>query len=163
MSTNLVRGTGVIQYDPPRPGMTYRKDWWCVVNLNKEVTRYYRWWLSFEKHIHLQSPSWDAHISIVRGEKPRREFLELWKKYDGQRVEFFYQHGLIRCDRSQRTDDRAGKAIGGDYYYIDVCCPLLDEIREELGLRTGYNFHFTVGRTYEYEARVPKRINNVRR
>ena len=155
---NTLKGTGIIQYDPHRPGMTYRKDWWCVINLNKEITRYYRWWLEFERHIHLQPPSWDAHISIVRGEKPRPEFLELWKKHHGERVEFEYTHGIIRVDRSQRKDDRAANAVGGEYYYIDIRCPMLDEIRKELGLRTGYEFHFTVGRTYEYEARKPKRV-----
>lgn len=150
-------------YDPPRPGMSYRKDWWCVVNLNKEITRYYRWWLSFEKHIHLQPPSWDAHISIVRGEKPRPEFMDAWKKYQGKQIEFFYEPGSIRVDRSQRTDARADSAVGGEYYFIDVVCPILDDIRRDLGLRTGYKFHFTVGRTYEYIARKPKRINHGRK
>lgn len=157
MSTNLIRGTGIIHYDPPRPGMSRRTDWWCIVKLDKEITRYYRWWLSYEKHIHLQPPSWDAHISIVRGERPKPELIELWKKHQGKRVEFYYDHGNIRVDRSQRRDERAANAVGGEYYFIDVQCPVLDEIRTELGLRTGYNFHFTVGRTYEYEARKPKR------
>lgn len=154
---DIVKGTGFIQYDPPRPGMQHRTNWWCVINLNKEITRYYRWWLSYQKHIHLQPPSWDAHISIVRGEKPRPEFIEVWKKYQGKKVEFTYHHGLIRVDKSHRTDARAKNAVGGEYHFIDVECPQLDEIRNELGLITGFNYHFTVGRTYEYEARKPKR------
>lgn len=154
---NQLRGTGIIQYDPPRPGMQARTQWWSVATLNREITRYYRWWLEFEKHIRLQPPAWDAHISIVRGEKPRPEFMDVWKKHQGKQIEFFYKHGAIRVDRSQRTDDRADKAIGGDYYFIDVKCPFLDEVRTELGLRTGFSYHFTIGRTYEYEARKPKR------
>lgn len=150
---NILHGTGIIQYDPHRPGMKHRTNWWCVVNVNKELTRYYRWWLEFEKHLHLQPPSWDAHISIVRGEKPCPEFIELWKKYQGQRVDFTYEHGIIRVDRSHRTDDRAKNAVGGEYYFIDVKCPLFDEIRKELGLKIGYSYHLTVARSYEYIAR----------
>lgn len=151
--SDMLRGTGMIMYDPYRPGMKHRTDWWCVVNVNKELTRYYRWWLEFEKHLHLQPPSWDAHISIVRGEKPRPEYIENWKKYQGERIEFTYTHGLIKVDRSQRTDERAAKATSGDYYYIDVECPRIDEIRKELGLRTGFNYHLTIARSYEYIAR----------
>lgn len=151
--TDILCGTGIIQYNPARPGMKHRTDWWCVVKVNKELTRYYRWWLEYEKHLHLQPPSWDAHISVVRGERPRPAFVDGWKKYQGEKVDFTYQHGSIRIDRSQRTDDKAKNAIGGEYYFIDVMCPRLDEIRSELGLKVGFNYHFTIARSYEYDAR----------
>jgi hypothetical protein len=148
--SNILTGVGVIKYNPPRPGMKHRTDWWAVLDVNKELTRYYRWWLEFEQHIHLQPPSWDCHISIVRGEKPQPEFIDGWKKYQGERLEFTYTHGVIRVGRSLRTDARAENATGGEYYFIDVVCPRLDEIRKELGLKTGFNHHLTIGRTYEY-------------
>ncbi|MGZ8924510.1 MAG: hypothetical protein ACXW2E_01375 [Nitrososphaeraceae archaeon] len=151
------KGHGFLQYDPYRGEMKHRTNWWCVINVDREITRYYRWWLSFEKHIHLQQPAWDAHISCVRGERPSPEYLDLWKKYQGERVEFLYKFNNIRVDRSQRTDERAKDAVGGLYYFIDILCPRLDEIRAELGLRTGFNYHLTVGRTYEFVARKPKR------
>lgn len=144
---------GVLIYDPPRGDMKRRTSWWCVLNVDREITRYYRWWLSFERHIHTQPPAWDAHISIVRGEKPRPEYIHLWKKYHKQKIHFLYRHGHIRVDRSQRTDVDAANAVNGEYYFIEVVCPKLDEIRAELGLRTGFKFHLTVARTYEYTAR----------
>lgn len=155
--TDMLSGIGIIQYDPWRPGLKHRTDWWCVLNVDKELSRYYRWWLEFEKHLHLQSPSWDAHISIVRGEKPYPAYIEMWKKYQGKKVEFHYKHGEIRVDRSQRTDPLAVNATGGEYYFIDIECPMLDEIRTELGLITGFNYHMTIARSYEYCCRAENR------
>ena len=41
-------GTGIIRYDPPRPGLKTRIKWWCVVDIDREITRYYRWWVKKE-------------------------------------------------------------------------------------------------------------------
>lgn len=143
------RGTGMIVYDPYRGEMKRRTTGWCVVNVDKEITRYYRSWLQREKHIHLMPPSWDAHISIVRGEKLPSSVQHLWKKYDRQVIEFQYEHGEYHC-----ADDPKN---GGKYYWINVQSPLFTQIREELCLPVGWRFHITIGRTYEYEARKPKR------
>lgn len=134
------KGTGIIRYDPPRGDMKNRTQWWCVVDVNREITRYYRWWLKKEYHILLEQPAWDAHISIIRGEPACAKHPSLWKKYDGQRVEFLYEHGNIR-----REPD---KARGGHYYWVDVECPMLGKIRSEMGLPVGWRFHITIGRTY---------------
>lgn len=146
-------GTGTIVYDPYRGGMKTRTNWWCVLNIDTEITRYYRWWLEYERHIHLQPPSWDAHCSIVRGERPARQFESVWKKYHDNKIEFQYEHGNVMSDVSHRTDPGAIVNTGGVYYFIRVECPQLDHIRSELGLRTGYSYHLTIGRTYEYTPR----------
>ena len=146
--------TGTITYDPRRPGMTHRTQWWCVVNVSPEIARYYRWWLEFEKHIHLQPPAWGAHISLVRGEKPRDLYLPNWKKYDGQKIEIEYCHGIIDVWNSQRSDDRAHFVSDDKYYVIEVRSPQLKEIRKELGLPSHYDFHMTIGKTYEYQPRA---------
>ncbi len=141
-------GSGVIAYDPWRGDMKSRTDWWCIVDVDKEITRYYRWWLQREKHIYLQKPAWDAHISIIRGEYACASNPQLWRKYQGQTVNFQYEHGHIRCEPDKD---------GGVYYWIDVEAPLLNQIRAEFGLPRGWRFHITIGRTYDYVARVPKR------
>lgn len=149
-------GSGVIVYDPFRGEMKRRVNQWCVVEIDKEITRYYRWWLQYEKHIRLAPPSWDAHISVVRGDggdKVATEFQHLWKKYHKQPLQFIYAHvsnyKVVRSKLSSSADN-------GEYYIVDVECPTIENIRKELGLRTGWKFHLTFGRTYEYEARVPK-------
>ena len=147
-------GSGIIVYDPYRGGMRRRTNGWCVVEVNKEITRYFRWWMQREKHVYLQPPSWDAHISIVRSEKLQPDVQRLWKQYAGQRVNFLYQH--VSAYKSARSG-LSTSAGDGEYYWVDVECPLMDTIRAELGLRKGWSFHLTFGRTYEYEARKPKR------
>lgn len=132
-------GTGIIKYDPYRAEMRNRTTWWCIVNVDREITRYYRWWLQKEKHIILQQPSWDAHVSVIRGEAACSKRKELWKKYDGHKVDFFYEHGTFRSHPDP---------AGGRFYWINVECPQLAHIRKEMGLPVGWHFHITVGRTY---------------
>jgi hypothetical protein len=147
--------SGIITYDPWRGDMKTRTTNWCIVTVDKEITRYYREWLRFEQHIHLQPPSWDAHISVVRGERLRSDKAQLWKKYHGKRVNFRYEHvGAYRTEtsgRQEKQDDR------GLFYFVEVNSPELLEIRREMGLPSHWNHHLTFGRTYEYEARRPKR------
>lgn len=141
LNTQMVQkhsSQGQIIYEPFR-GEMKTSPWWCIVDCDREITRYYRWWLQREKHIHLQQPSWDAHISIVRGESTVKQSAA-WKKYHKQKVLFEYEHGAIRSapDKDQP----------GTFYWIDVECPMLSEIRRELGLPVGFRFHLTIGRTY---------------
>ncbi len=151
---------GRIKYDPPRPGMRKRtrasgannKDYWCILQVDTEITRYYRWWI--QRHLWawtavqpdwLCQPSWDAHVSVIRGEHPRQN-LDLWRKYDGVKVEFKYAHYPRKTTMEDR-DNRYTK--DGDFWFIDVECPLIDHIRAELGLSTHFHYHLTVGRTYD--------------
>lgn len=143
----LLPGSGKIIYDPHRANMKRRTTGWCIVEVDREITRYYRYWL--DKKLNplgitgqeLKQPSWDAHISVVRGEKLRPSVEHLWKKYHGQQVDFEYDHSYVRCEPD--------KKLGGHYYWVDVYSPFLDEIRKELQLPVGWKLHLTVGRTYE--------------
>lgn len=135
------RGTGKVVYDPNRGVMKSNINNWCVIELDREITRYYRWWLQREQHIVLQQPAWDAHISIIRGERLTSKQMELWKKHNNRRVEFVYEHGDIQISKD--------KDAPGHFYWIRVDCPVVDEIREELGLIASWKYHhITIGRTY---------------
>jgi len=147
IAVNYLPGSGKIIYDPHRGDMKGRTQWWCVVDVDKEITRYYRWWLQKEKHIILQKPAWDAHISVIRGEFACSKKPHLWKKYSGQKVDFEYEHGNLKV-----ADD----PDGGKFYWIDVECQTLNEIRKEFDLPKGWRYHITIGRTYDYVARKPK-------
>lgn len=153
------KSMGRIVYDPNRPGMRNKKRasgantvaWWCILEVDKEITRYYRWWV--ERHLWgltavrpgwLCLPSWDGHVSVVRGEVPRPQYREAWQKYHGTKVEFEYAHYPFCADN---RDNRY--ADDGDFWMVDVRCPLIDLIRDELGLRTHHKYHLTVGRTYD--------------
>lgn len=132
--------TGKLIYDPHRPGMKNRTQWWCVVMVDREITRYYRWWIERNLHIKgLHQPSWNAHISVLRGEKPEDDLMHLWGKYNKQIIHFDYSHYPKRSH--ERKD-------GGHYWIVEVDCPKLIQIREELNRPTNWKLHLTVGRTY---------------
>lgn len=136
--------TGRIVYDPRRPGLKGNKNkWWCVVLVDKEITRYYRWWIERRYHIkELKQPSWDAHISIIRGynDRPDKSLDFLWGKYDNEIVEFRYMHAPRQT--------RSGESKTGHYWFVEVDCPKLVNIRKELNRPYNWKMHITVGRTW---------------
>lgn len=137
------KGSGTIVYDPPRPGMKKDTKWWCVINVDREITRYYRWWLLRRYHIKgLNKPSWDAHISVIRGEEPRNEHKHLWKKYHGERVSFRYKHSPYQGNAVGR------KSKTGGFWQVEVQCDFAVEIRKEFGFPAHWPLHLTVGRVY---------------
>ena len=139
-----LKGTGKIVYDPYRPGMSSKTKWWAVVQLDKELTRYYRESIKQRFGIELHQPSWDAHISVIRGEKPKPHLVDLWKKHHGKVIEFDYQHfprynGDTRIVTSSRP---------GSFWFVDVKSEILTSIRDEMELPSDWNQHLTVGRTW---------------
>jgi hypothetical protein len=148
----MLKSVGRIVYNPYRGGMKNRTNGWCIIDIDKELTRYYRHWLKFQYHINLQQPSWDAHISCIRGESLHPELRILWGKYMNTKVEFEYDHGNIHKCRSGRQNIEDG----GEYYYMHVTCPTIDNIRHELGLSSGLKYHFTIGRTHEHRPGISK-------
>lgn len=84
--------SGRLVYDPPRPGMKHNTAWWAIVAVDREITRYYRWWVARRFGIHLLPPTWDAHISVVRGEAPEPHLRPLWRRHHGETVTFRYRH-----------------------------------------------------------------------
>ena len=131
---------GKIIYDPFRGGMKRDIHGWCIVDTDKEITRYYRWWLQRERHIILNQPSWDAHVSVVRGELSASRHA-MWKKHQGRHIQFKYQHGDVQVSKD--------KDQPGSFYWIRVDCPEVDQIREELGLIASWRYHhLTIGRTH---------------
>jgi hypothetical protein len=135
--------SGIIIYDPPRGKMKKKTDWWAVVEIDKEITRYFRWWVERELNIKLQKPSWDAHISIVRGEKPAIDKLYLWEKYHKRKINFKYSVNV------RQSGDTTGNDRPSNYWFVEVECPFLKEIREEFGFPSDWKQHITIGRTWD--------------
>jgi hypothetical protein len=160
---NWYFGTGKIVYDPPRGNMTKKIDWWVVLELDSSITDYYRHWVN--KHINplgytlddqtrpswpelrdkredLMLPSWGAHMSIVRGEKPKPQLQHLWKLYDGWEVDFQYSY----FPRFSGDTKGGNPAKDGVYWFVDAVCPIGKQIRDDFELPSHWNFHITVGR-----------------
>lgn len=146
------KSTGVLRYDPYRGSMKNNTDWWLIVNTDPEMVRYYAQQIvdnpvAFgETHIDLTAPSWGSHISVVRGEEPRDSLKHLWKKHDGEKVEFEYSH-IVR-----RSGDTTPGFRPDQFWFLDVWCDQLNEIRRNLGLKARhddgrpFHYHLTVGR-----------------
>ena len=135
------KSSGKIIYDPYRGDLKKKKHWWCVVNVDREITRYYRWWIESQLHVKgLCQPSWNAHISVIRGEKPSPQHMHLWKKYNNNVVEFEYEHNP-RC-----VPNRGGE--GGYYWVVSAKCDMLLDIRREMERPVSWDLHLTVGRTW---------------
>lgn len=141
--------SGVLLYDPDRqglkdkPGKRPKTRWWLVLECDPDIPRYYQWWIQKSLHIKgLCEPSWGAHVSVIRGEEPREDLQSLWGKYQGERVEFRYQA------KPRQSGDTTGDRPG-NFWFLDVECSRLQEIRAELGLVVYPKFHLTVGRTWD--------------
>lgn len=91
---------------------------------------YYAYLASRNGVIIQKGSSRGSHVTFIRGEP---KVNDLWGKRTGD-VDFLYAHVL-------RSDN-------GRHVWLDVLCPGIHEIRNELGLppKTNMSFHLTIGR-----------------
>lgn len=86
-----------------------------IVEVDPEIARYARWFIP--KAWGAKTTRYAPHISVIRYETPVN--LDVWGKYEGQKIQFDYQP-------EARYDDR--------YVWLRVWSPELIKIRMELGL-----------------------------
>jgi hypothetical protein len=130
--------TGTLRYSPN----VYR----LVVDVDQQLADYYR--SLIPKYIWTNRPRWGAHITVVRQEKETPLYEEHWQKYDGQKVTFYYEPTIHS---------------GRIYFWLNIFCKPLEEIRLELGLQVvsmytippeGFKkcFHCTIANVKGYES-----------
>ena len=97
--------------------LQYSKDWRLVLKVDQDLADYYRSlippWMSSQR------PRWPAHITVVRQEKEMPVNKQHWWKHNNRTVSFIYSP-IIHHDSV--------------YYWINVWCKILEEIRIELGM-----------------------------
>ena len=131
----LYKSIGTLRYE--NKGGKYK----LIVEVDQGISDYYR--SLIPKWITVNPQMYRAHISVVRREIPVN--LEYWGKYEGEKIEFSYE-GIVRQ--------------GTVYFWLNVFCVRLEEIRKELGLpvRSEYTippegftkcFHCTIGNQKE--------------
>jgi len=91
--------------------------WKLIVEVDKGIAEYYR--ALIPKWLPVMPTRYDPHITVVRQEKEEPVHKEHWKKYQGEEVEFFYSPIV-----------QQGKV----YYWLNIFCVQLEDIRLELGL-----------------------------
>lgn len=131
-----MRSAGTLRYSPRLLGDKHpeKPKWWLILDCDQEVGRYYRelYFIAHCRGDKLIRPAFREHITVVRDEEPPDDKKPLWWKYNREVVEFTLPHHV---------------GNNGDYFWIDVYCPRLLDIREELGLRRSphWPLHFSIG------------------
>lgn len=129
----MFKTLGRLRYSPQLLGNSPSK-WWLILDcdFDGEIGRYYRHlhWLASHRCCELQRPSWLSHVTVIRDEQPPNTWL--WGLYNGREVEIEYEP--IVCD-------------DGSYFWVNVSCPVLLDVREELGLarKPLYPLHLSIG------------------
>jgi len=108
-------------------------DWWLLLTVDPEIVRYYCW-LARTWGIEIEAGSRHGpHISVVKGDKPRKKFIKKWFELKGKPIQFEYAN-QIRHNQY--------------HVWLDVHCPELSKLRQSLGLKPKpwHSFHLTIGR-----------------
>lgn len=141
---------GRVVYDPYRNMKTNTKNW-LVLEIDEDLCRYYRWhldrhWWYYDdysvKRIYSR-PSHKAHISIIRGEKIRKNYSD-WNKFLARKkLKFSFEPDIRMTSLSRDGKDH--------FFFIDVMFPEYNELRDHFGLDTSRNGipfkgHFTFAR-----------------
>lgn len=139
----MYTSSGIIEAFPVAKSIPRRPDsWWMVLQCDEELARYYRY--LFDRRQYgltarwpMQPPPWGSHITIVRDEKPTKP--EKWMSWQGKRVTFTY-------DPQVKGND--------EYWWLQVRCEELLDIREELGLNRfpEFSLHLSIGRYMIYKS-----------
>lgn len=103
--------SGVLRYRIDADG------YWLLAEIDPDLGAYYRSLLP--KHIVVNRGRFDTHCTIVRGGRDVPPNMAAWGKHEGERVQFFCEHGVHTA---------------GPYYWLKVRCTRFEAIREELGL-----------------------------
>ena len=126
--------SGTLRYSPKILGNRVSAKWWLVVDCEPSLGSYYRDLYSLHHYRckSLSKPAWKDHITVIRNEEPLHR--DLWEKYDGENLEFSYL-------QEPHTN--------GCYWWLQISCPRLLDIREELGLprNPSIPFHLSFGHT----------------
>ena len=115
--------------------LLYYPSWWLIMKVDEEICRYYRNLIHFHYRSLQLNPSRNgAHITVIAGkyEKPDEECERFWNRYQDEEVNFKYSPEI-------NTD--------GEYFWMEVECKRIEEIRIELGLtpKIPQPWHLTVG------------------
>ncbi len=132
-----MKSTGKLVYSP-RTHLS-SSDRWLVLMCDDEISKYYRHlytiaypYLNGERKGKLTRPVWGTHISVIRGERVPNH--KLWRLNENKIIEFNYEAGVLD---------------NGEYYWLKVVCPELEDLRAQYGLSRypKFGFHLTIGRT----------------
>lgn len=133
--TQWIKLSGKLIYEPVRPDLkkTHKQRTLIIQPRYDDMDLYYQWFLKKRYGLMLQRPVWRTHVTIVKGDE-RFTNAEAWKKHEGRFIEFEYSPELEK--RWQ-------------FWVLPVRGAKLKDMRAELGLKSDFPFHITIGRLYD--------------
>lgn len=125
------RTEGFIVYDPDRKSMSKNVEHWAIIQVDDEISRYYRYQFFKRFGIELLKPSWESHISVLKGYNDTDRTLP-WGWRDGEIIEVNYGHELF----------------WNEYHvWINAYSSAIDKMREHYGIFNARdNEHITIGK-----------------
>jgi len=136
---------GIIKYDPERKGLKNNAAC-CVVEVDSGISDFYRHQVNSHYGLNLAKPSWGTHISIIQGSIDKEDplFKKFWRKYDGMEITFKY----FAYPRFSGDTVSHPSGDNGWFWFLDIECDFITEIRSELGLKTNFKPHLTIARRW---------------
>jgi hypothetical protein len=120
-------------------GVVRYKGDWVTIEAPYDVVNYYKFWVEKFTGKKISTSYHKPHITVLAGKHEAGGSKHtLWKKYEGQVVEFKY-YSKIYTDRDW--------FFLGEYFWLRVQCPLIPKLREELGFKPELKWppHLTIG------------------
>lgn len=125
------RTDGQIVYDPDRKGMKNNTQHWAIINVDDEISAYYRYLFEKQFHITLDKPSWASHLSVLKNYTDMDKSIP-WNYRDREIVEVVYGHELFWNE---------------DHVWINCYSEAVDDLRNHYSIRSLYDTgHITIGR-----------------
>lgn len=140
---NIIKltGFGTIQFDPKPYSNKQIKHkekniYAAMLNTNDDLAEYYAWFYKKRFNIELLKLPRKAHITFLNDVILDMETYELVKdKWNKQKIEFIYKPTQLRSEQGS--------------WWIRCECPVLDQIRSELGLGPyKFGYHITIGKNH---------------
>lgn len=127
-----VKSTAKVFYNPHRPGIRkIRPGTLVVANVDVDIAEYYRWMVLKRHGLRLQSTAFFPHITVVDGKVKNDIQHSNWNNHNKEVIEFEYNVDIVQHWK---------------FWTLPVRSKSLDLIRNELGLKSDYDFHITFGR-----------------
>lgn len=116
-------GEGRLQYGP---GIR------AVLLVDQSIANYYRHMIP--KYVEVKPQRHQAHVTVVRIGLEVPTNMESWGRHEGELIRFRYGSDVL---------------FDNGYYYLNVECPRIEQIRLELGLPPVFDVkkghHITIG------------------
>lgn len=138
----MLLATGTLLYDPVRENLK-RTDQSHTLVLDfpsEDLAEYYQWFVKkqYGEKFKLQSPMFGTHVTVVRPQEVEVNH-PAWLKYQGQELTVQYSPSMLERH--------------WEFWSLTVFSSELVEMRRELGLRTDFRLHMTVGRQFDWQPR----------